>query len=89
MIGRVKVVIVLFIIVAIFGIISIMSSYSKVQNAAQEVNKSDQDVKAACIVLKDALINAAKFPESSSDPKFAQQLDYYNSKCAALTGRVT
>jgi hypothetical protein len=83
----VKVVIALFIVVAIFAIISVAVSYNNVQIAKQNVNKANQEVKAACLDNKNAILNAGKF-QASSDPQFIQVLNYYNSKCGELTGRL-
>jgi Zn-dependent membrane protease YugP len=82
----VKVTIALFIVVTIFAIISVAVSYNKVQIAKQNVNNANQ-VKAACLDNKNAILNAGKF-QAASDPQFTQVLNYYNSKCGDLTGRL-
>jgi len=84
----VKVVIALFIVVAIFAIISVAVSYNNIQIAKQNVNKANQDGKAGCLDNKNAIINAGKFPQAATSPEFKQSLDYYNLKCGDITGRI-
>jgi hypothetical protein len=84
----VKVVIALFIVVAIFAIISVAVSYNNIQIAKQNVNKANQDGKAGCLDNKNAIINAGKFPQAATNPEFKQSLDHYNLKCGDITGRI-
>lgn len=86
--GVVKVVIALFIVVAIFAIISVAVSYDNVQIAKQNVNKANQEVKAVCLDNKNAILDAGKFPQAAKSPEFKQILDYYNLKCGDITGRL-
>lgn len=83
----VKIVIALFIVVSLFAIISVAVPYHNVQIVKQNVNKANQEVKTACLDNKNAILNAGKF-QASSDPQFIPVLNYYNSKCGELTGRL-
>ncbi len=85
----VKVVIALFMAVAIFAIISVAVSYNNIQIAKQNVNKANQDGKAACLDNKNAILNAGKFPKAARSPEFKQSLDHYKLKCGDITGKLT